>query len=261
MPTYRFTVRYGVAGSAVKSGWTNVFHIAIADVITSAAIVAAADALVGALRKTTLDSVTLRSVTVKDPASDGAGYDATKVRTIAYNQAGQKLVGVAFGEPKQIVVKLQGNAESGRAAHNALRMAILDSESTAGGDGNPSAAGEPSGVADTIVELNDMIAAGTEFHAYSKLKSGAVSDRNITSFSYAGVGARTARRAHKKRGTGSKPSNWISDAKSLIETAIQLGGNYALAKEAVAALRTPALEAAVPALTEAAETILPLLAL
>jgi len=260
MPTYRFVVKAGVTGSSTRGLWANVFHIAIANTIDSADIQTAADGLIAALRKVTLDTVTFYSVTVKDPTQDGHGYDAAKVRSLPYNLVGQKVTAAGAGEPKEIIVRFRGKTTSGRPGHFSLRLAVLDSEVVAGGEGEPFAAGGAAGSADTAAALNALIAGGTEFHAYSKLKSGAVSDRAITEFEFQKVGARTARRHHKKKAVGTNPKTWLPEVLDWLKQGLQVAGGYTVAKTISAELATPALEAGVPALEAAVEELVPVLA-
>jgi len=257
MPTFRFTVRSGVTGSSTRGKWSNVFHIAIANTIDSEDVHAAAVALVDALRHVTADTVTFFSVTVKDPAQDGSGYDATKVRSIAVNLTGSKVTGVTGVEPKEIVVKLKGNCASGRPGHTSLRMALLDDEIVAGGEGEPFNAAAVSGGADTVTALNALIAGGTEFHAYARTKSHGVSDRAITAWSLAGVGARTARRHRKRKTLGSNPHTWTSDAIEALKDGLKVIGGYTVAKTVLPALEAPAIDTAVAALGAAAGDLLP----
>jgi len=257
MPTYRFVVRTGMTGSSNRGKWSNVFHIAIADGISSESVATAASDLVSALRHVTLDTVTFYSVTVKDPTQDGSGYDASKVRSIPINLTGTKVTGVDAGEPKEIVVKLKAQAASGRPGHVSLRLALLDSEIVAGTEGEPFNAAAVSGGSTTVDALNALIAGGTEFHVYSKLKSGTVSDRAVVAWSQGGVGARTARRHRKRKNIGSNPHTWTSDAIEALKDGLKVIGGYTVAKTVLPALEAPAIDTAVAALGAAAGDLLP----
>jgi len=131
----------------------------------------------------------------------------------------------------------------------------------AGGEGEPFAAAAVSGGADTVAALNALITAGTEFHAYSKQKNGAISDRAITAYVVGNVASRTARRHHKKKSVGANPKTWLPDVLDWLKQGLQVAGGYSVAKTLKTELAAPAIEAAVPALSTAVEDLIPLLAL
>jgi hypothetical protein len=196
--TWKFIVSYSIGGGVGSGKWQNVFHINNDHLLTAPGMQTDVDALVSAIRPSLLSTVTIQQVTVKDPLQEGQGYDPAKVKSFGVGLNGTKLIGAAQADIKQITTFYRMSAASGRPGRLMLRMAVLDGEAYAGGDGSPSSAGAPSGAAELAAALNALIAGGTDLRKYGKRKSGEITDASVTAVSYGGVRHRTATR-YKKR--------------------------------------------------------------
>lgn len=195
--TWAVKYRFGMGSSTGRGTWTNLFHINTDAALDDPAMAAAIAPLTQGLRAELLSQVTIISATIYDPTKRAAGYDPALVRTIGIGQAGNKGVsGVA--EIKQVVLRYKADTGTGRGGHLSLRMAVLDSDVSAGADGGPNANTAPTGAADLAASLNGAIGGGLDMRAYGKRKSGVITDVSIKSWTYVGVGARTATRRKKK---------------------------------------------------------------
>lgn len=264
MGTFRYVVKMSEGGKGKGRQWTNTFHINAGATVADADVKTASDSLVAAIRQALVADARIDQVTVKDPSNDGGGYDPAKVKVIPYDEAGSKVTQGSALEVKEVVVRLRGECGTGRSGHNAIRMLLLDTEAKAGTDGEPTAPGTPSGVADMVTALNAMIAGGTDFRKYGKRKSGATTDISITNWTYDGIGARSSHSRHRKRGGSTSPSGWVQSAKNILDDVLRLTGSYQLAKAGSAALKALPVSEAVAAIetgANAALEVLPELAL
>jgi hypothetical protein len=254
--TWKVTIRQEVAGANGRDAWINVFHFNSANALGSPEIAAELMPLASALRHSLLQSCVMLSMTISDPTKRAGGYDPAKVRTIPLGLAGQKEMGAHLGEPKETVVKLTGNAGTGRPAHCSLRMNLYDDEAYAGGSGDPFSPNPGPAVGDTVAALNAAIAGGLSLRAYSLRKTGAITDSVIASYTYAGVGFKSARRRHKKRPGGTK-GGLASAAKGLNDAIQTFNATKALATTALAGGAAVGVAASLENALTAAEPFLP----